>query len=489
MKLRRFLSFLVWLCLGLAAMSVSCFAEDAKEISDMSLIVPGSAVGHPTSLFDGDLEGTVSYYSGAWFSLSHEDGIGSLYLTFGKEYPSMTLTDNDTGEEMPVRVNGILHKYIDVTSLFGHTVHSVKVKFDSGSACLIELQVFTPGEVPAWVQKWEEPAEGEADLLLLSAHGDDEQLFFAGLIPYYAGQMNYQVQVVYFTDHRNITQTRMHEMLNGLWAVGLRTYPVFGSQPDIKTKDLESIQAQYAARNYSRQRMLDFVAEQIYRFRPLVVVTHDVNGEYGHGMHMLCADLVKEAVNLIGEGGAYPEFIEQYGDWDVQKTYLHLYEENPIVMDYDKPLDAFDGKTAYEVSRDLGFPEHKSQYSDFAWFYEGASKASEVEKYSPCNYGLYRSTVGADVKKNDMFENVRRSAETAAQEPIEETVETEPEIVEETTLPETEPTEAPTAEPVVLQQIPAGNEGSWLLLPGIGAALLLFAAVVFSRLQKKNEKK
>lgn len=486
MKLKRFLASMIWLCLGISAVFLTCFAEDAKEISDMSLIVPGSAVGHPTGLFDGNLEETVSYYDGAWFSLAHEEGIGSIYLTFGKEYDYLTLTDNDTGEEAEIPVNGILHKFVDVSAAFGHTVKSVKVKFNSGSPCLIEMQVFTPGQVPAWVQKWEEPAEGEADLLLLSAHGDDEQLFFAGLIPYYAAERNCQVQVVYFTDHRNITQTRVHEMLNGLWAVGLRTYPVFGSQPDIKTKDLESIQSQYLARNYSRQRMLDFVVEQIYRFRPLVVVTHDVNGEYGHGMHMLCADLVKEAVEQIGEGGCYPELVEQYGDWDVQKTYLHLYEENPIVMDYDQPLHAFEGKTAYEVSRDLGFPEHKSQYSDFAWFYEGADKAADVEKYSPCQFGLYRSTVGADVKKNDMLENVRRIVETVAEETEPVPEETEPETVETEPEAETEPAVIPVPSAAVQQAEESGAEGSWLLIPAIGAVVLLLAAAVISRLTKKT---
>ena len=28
------------------------------------------------------------------------------------------------------------------------------------------------------------------------------------------------------------------------------------------------------------------------------------------------------------------------------------------------------------------------------------------EKYSPCEFGLYRSLVGEDVNKNDMFENL-----------------------------------------------------------------------------------
>jgi LmbE family N-acetylglucosaminyl deacetylase len=47
--------------------------------------------------------------------------------------------------------------------------------------------------------------EGGADLVLFSAHGDDEHLFFAGLLPTYAEERGYRVQVVYLTDHRNDT--------------------------------------------------------------------------------------------------------------------------------------------------------------------------------------------------------------------------------------------------------------------------------------------
>ena len=42
------------------------------------------------------------------------------------------------------------------------------------------------GTLPEDVQVWREPAE-QVDLMLLSAHPDDEVLWFGGLLPYYAG--------------------------------------------------------------------------------------------------------------------------------------------------------------------------------------------------------------------------------------------------------------------------------------------------------------
>ena len=59
----------------------------------------------------------------------------------------------------------------------------------------------------------------------------------------------------------------------------------------------------------------------------------------------------------------------------------------------------------------IGFSHHRSQHG--AWFLPwlagedgNRSKASEIEKYSPCNYGLFRSLVGEDLEKNDFFENL-----------------------------------------------------------------------------------
>ena len=49
--------------------------------------------------------------------------------------------------------------------------------------------------------------------------------------------MGYNVQVVYVCDHHNFEAYRIHEMLDGLWAVGIRTYPVIGNFPDYVTTD------------------------------------------------------------------------------------------------------------------------------------------------------------------------------------------------------------------------------------------------------------
>ena len=74
---------------------------------------------------------------------------------------------------------------------------------DFGGAKISDVYAFSAGTLPDFVQNWEKPLE-RADILLNSSHSDDDQLFFAGLLPYYASR-GCDIQVVYYTDHKNET--------------------------------------------------------------------------------------------------------------------------------------------------------------------------------------------------------------------------------------------------------------------------------------------
>ena len=137
-----------------------------------------------------------------------------------------------------------------------------------------------------------------------------------------------------------------------------------------------------------------------------MAVAHDFNGEYGHTLHKVYARLVADAVAVSADPEAYPESAETYGIWDVPKTYVHLYEENPIVMNWDIPMENFGGMTPYQVAKELGFPCHSSQQKGWGYFFRGHDTCADIPHYNPSFYGLYRATVAADEEKNDMFENL-----------------------------------------------------------------------------------
>jgi hypothetical protein len=69
-----------------------------------------------------------------------------------------------------------------------------------------------------------------------------------------------------------------------------------------------------------------------------------------------------------------------------------------------------------QYTQQHGFPCHKSQ--QWTWFYgwiygknEQITKASQIKTYNPSNFGLYHSTVGQDISKNDFLENITTYAE------------------------------------------------------------------------------
>lgn len=408
----RLIALLLGICI-LASCCIPAMANSsgaAEDISDDTNLV-GIGFHDFDFLFDGDLLTSQTAFGDASFSLLNEEGIGYLYLIFDKAYPSYTIENVTTGKRVTVGGYGSLHDCIDLSQYFDELPIAVTLRFSDGKVALNELMVFSDGILPDDVQQWKPPAEGKADILLLCAHGDDEHLFYAGLLPLYAGEKNATVQVAYLTDHRNITSERAHEMLNGLWAVGCDTYPVFAKFPDFRIDDLQKTYDEYEQQDVTREDLMEFVVEQLRRFKPQVVVGHDIQGEYGHGMHMAYTDCLIQALDESNNEEIFPKLAQKYGVWDVPKVYLHLYEENPIVVDYDQPLSGFDGMTAFEISQQKGYPCHKSQqgtwFTDWLYGDDGEiTAASQIRTYNPCQFGLYRSKVGADLKKNDFLENI-----------------------------------------------------------------------------------
>ncbi len=353
-------------------------------------------------------------------TLENTAGIGSLYLLFDTECGSYTVTDNTSNKSFTAGQHGILHEFVDLTAQLGAAPTSVTLDFGTAKVRLGEIYAFATSDTPDFVQKWTAPLDGGADIVLFSTHGDDDQLYFAGLLPLYAGSKGARVQVVYMTDHRTgpyATNTRKHEMLNGLWTNGVTAYPVFGTFEDFRIDSLQGTYDEYRDNyNTTEEELLSWVVEQIRRFKPLVAVGHDINGEYGHGMHMVYTDLLIKSLPVTGDAAQFPESAQKYGAWALPKLYLHLYEENTIVLDIDTPLDEFDGLSAFNVAQKLGFPCHESQqgHGFYRWL-NGSNneitKASQITKYNPAHFGLYHTAVGADTGKNDFLENVTTYAE------------------------------------------------------------------------------
>ena len=184
--------------------------------------------------------------------------------------------------------------------------------------------------------------------------------------------------------------------------MGVKNHPVFNRFTDKRTPTLEEGLALWGGED----AVVGKVVENIRQYKPEVIVTHDVNGEYGHGGHMATAYAAQKAVEAAKDASQYPESAQKYGTWEVKKLYLHLYSENQVQMDWDKPLAAYDGKTGYEVAC-MGYDMHKSQHR----FYQ----MKKGGPYDNTKFGLAYTAVGLDTGENDFFEHVSGSGKTATE--------------------------------------------------------------------------
>ena len=355
------------------------------------------------------------------------------------------------------------------------------------SACrLTEWHLYDAENVPDDIHLWEE-APDKCDIMLVSAHADDELVMMGGIIPTYAGERGLRVQVVYcYVPEEN----RHGEALNGLWYSGMRTLPVF-----------------FITEQEKNYRFAEKLTREIRRFKPEVVITHDIAGEYGNPGHKLVSRNCREAVDAAGDSSKFPESAREYGIWQVKKVYIHLYNKNQIVMDFDTPLSAFDGKTAFEVAQGA-YACHKSQRAD--WL-----RVLKSNQYDCRKYGLYFTTVGNDVEKNDFLENIPPEClsdyvapaptptpePTATPEPtptptpIPTPEPTEPPTitltVADTAAPTAEPTvpptEAPTFTPTAAPASAGAQSPVTLLLLGCGGVFLgLFVAIAVALIRRRH---
>ncbi len=393
MKIRLITALLVVCAILNIPFSASANTVAAELTAACTVTADGESARRIT---DGNIYTYITVNS---VEISCDEKLFGLYVKFDK-VPSPWIL-NANGTQRQEGEDGFLHSFIQLDG-----VNSIELYFENGAA-IADIFLYGEGNIPAEVHRWEKAER--ADIMICPTHSDDDQLYFSGMIPWCVAN-GYTVQIVYLTNHNN-THDRPHELLEGLWHCGVKYYPIISEFPDIYSESYEQAVEEYEDEGYVFEDFIVFYNEAINEYKPLVVAGHDLNGEYGHGMHSLSFYALTKAVEASAENG----------DWDVPKTYIHLWEENAVVFDWDEPLEYFGGKSAFNVSQE-GFEFHKSQHRFtglVSWLYgsDGSpiTKASEIRRYSPCKYGLYRSTVGYDSVTNGIFENLKSYGEQEAE--------------------------------------------------------------------------
>lgn len=371
----------------------------------------------------------IKFSNGAEIKVSNDrNPIYSIYIIWDTPVYGWNLSYG--GKSLQCGENGFIHEYIELET----PTLEFTINIPDTSATICDIYTFTKGEKPSWVQDWQPPCQ-HADMLVLPARGNNEVMDFGGLLPYYAGETGAKVQVAYMVNQW-LEYYRPHEILNALWTCGVEYYPVFGDFSDCEVRSYDD-----ALLVYDKDAVTEYVVSLIRRFRPQIVVGQDLRGEGENAMNMLYAEATAKACEISADSSKYPESADEFGTWDVPKTYLHLYGNNsngfvseetqvaetsappvvsgsgeetletgvkeysgdieylvkPIVFDWRVSLENFDGKSAYDVAEEA-FSCHKSQ-TTWKTMPESGINTTAV-------YGLYRTTVGYDRSDEaDMLEN------------------------------------------------------------------------------------
>lgn len=393
MRFKNFLKLIIPIAFLCLIPKLGVKAAEATKLPVNVSISDGQGSGNIT---DNSYNTAIKVSAGTSVSISSDSNIKGLYIAFNR-IPSPWKLDVN-GTSVDCGQNGFLHEYVELPE----AATIVTMNFDSDtSICYIEC--YSEGELPRDVQVWE-PACERADILAISSHADDEILFLGGVLATYAGEKRADVQLAYMAEFWTTTPIREHEKLDGIWHCGVTHYPVCGDFPDVYCSDLEDAKTKYSADD-----MAAFVAKCIRRFKPQVTVTHDFDGEYGHGFHRLTSESVKNALELAKDENFDPESVSAYGTWDVPKSYSHLYPENQVRLDLRQAVDAFGGKTTLEIV-DEAYKKHVSQqWCDFKVSdqFDATAQRTLHSDYDCGLFGLYRTNVGVDTAGNDLMENLK----------------------------------------------------------------------------------
>ncbi len=405
---RRALILLTLVCLLGSAPNAGGRAEEgsgeAADITALCDMAPASARKN----FRNSMDGRYKTY---WYSNAGKGAAVTVKVPEGEEASGVWLRWYETPHAVALHVQDESGEWTEQAHTEGEFlsdyiplpegVTGFRITNREGNSkrmALSEIHVYGKGKRPREVQVWEPPAE-KADLMIIAAHPDDEILWFGGLMPTYAGERGMSCQVCMMVP---AMPWRRLELLDCLWTCGVRNYPVWG-----RFRDSYSLSLRDHYKRWNKKNVYRTVTEWIRRFKPDVLVTHDQKGEYGHGAHRVCADAVMNCLETAANPKENSESAREYGTWDVPKCYLHLYPENVIDMNWQVPLESFRGKTAFEVAEDA-FRCHVSQQAG----------EYRVLDDGPCDcslFGLYRSLVGEDTEKNDLFEHIAAAGRTGSE--------------------------------------------------------------------------
>lgn len=406
-KLRKLISVILSILIFTAIVPCALAADgidQAKDIAEKCDFESSKFENGPKWLYDNNLKSR--YYTEAndtenYLEIVFPEGenVQGLYILWEKYLGEWDLWCSFGGEYELVGkygAYGFVQEYVDLPE--GATGAKIVISGEGNYLSILELEVYTQGELPESVHIWSKAPE-TVDFLVISTHQDDEVLFFGGAIPYFTGEKNIDTLVVYMTFDQG---RRLHEACNALWYGGCRYHPEFAMFPDKYSKTIDD-----ARKAWDEDEVTAYLTKLVLSTRPTVILSQHTGGEYGHGQHQLTVHCLINAVENAANDSIVAQSYSQYKSWNTPKFYIHGHPDDysmKILWD-EIILESMGGITALDAAK-KSFKIHESQNYDggFQIHYNNNRK-------SDCTlFKLYRSNVGEDIANNDFFENVNLRA-------------------------------------------------------------------------------
>ena len=282
---------------------------------------------------------------------------------------------------------------------------------------VLAIGLTLPQMASAW--DWQAPL-AKITVLVVCAHPDDEGIFFGGVLPYYSGILQTPTLLIAMTSgggNQSGYPLRENELRNACWTYGMRYEPIFGrfkdvsqSTPNPYTNTIDLTWDFWA--NWSQQsngsdveagklKAANYIAEQIRRYQPEIIITHDLNGEYGHDSHKATARATTNAFFIAADPSATATNLIGLPPWQAKKLYLHLYPTNQFFHQYwESPVSFLNNQSARQlvdagltnhVSQTIGGPGGQTRVATSVY------RFGEIYDAYPSEWwGLFATTVGPD---------------------------------------------------------------------------------------------
>ncbi len=475
-RIYAILTLMLTLLLLTPAIAAKADSGEAKDLTGKCMLDTGEYKNAKVRIMSRKMDHYQVFEPGTSFSLSWKDDVPAAQLCLQwRDFPEqVTVTQYDGGGE-PIG-SEVIPRLPETITPLSKDARRVEITAGEREMQVYYCRIYGEGTTPDPFHAWKETPE-KLDYMLISTHPDDDILYLGSVIPVYGAEQGYKGTTVYVTCAKRV---RMTEAYNGCWALGLRCRPIFLDFPDIPRTSTQEEKDEF-----KYEDLVCALVRLYRRYRPAVTFAQDKNGEYGHWQHKLTSKASVEAAVLAADPAYDPESVEQYGTWQVQKAFLHMYEENRITIDAHAKLTFFGGDDAYNVAR-KAFQKHETQ-KDI-----GYAVTRDRGEFAFNQFGMAFGVVevGEDVFDN-IDERYLSSYVPPTPAPTEEPTATPEPTVEPTAEPTAEPTSAETGTPTA-KPLPTADEkreGSgtkaypWIIS---GAAVCAAAAAAAVIVRKKR---